>query len=173
MNDGFLAPNSVQVANTILTLNDVFNEMFPINGKDTADGYGGILYGRYEGDNYAGGNPWILSTAALAQLYYNGAKVTLETQELPAPEALAKFKKLFNIDENAIMDYRTFAKAAVSAGDDVLYRLRYHTQSYNFHMSEQLDKNTGVEMSATDLTWSYACVLKAMHYRNYTQHGLV
>ena len=85
LNDGFLAPTDYRVSGTISTLNDVFNSMFPINGKDTRDGYGGILYGRYEGDQYAGGNPWILSTAALAQLYYNGAKESLERRELPSP----------------------------------------------------------------------------------------
>jgi GH15 family glucan-1,4-alpha-glucosidase len=64
-------------------------------------------------------------------------------------------------------------QAAVQAGDDVLFRLRSHTEAYDFHMSEQLDKNTGTELSAEDLTWSYACVLKAMHYRDETQHGIV
>jgi len=32
-------------------------------------------------------------------------------------------------------------------------------------MPEQLDKRTGYEASATDLTWSYATVLKAIHAR--------
>lgn len=41
-----------------------------INVDDTSAGYPGILYGRYGGDTYAGGNPWVLSTAALAQLLY-------------------------------------------------------------------------------------------------------
>jgi hypothetical protein len=32
-----------------------------------------VLIGRYPGDTYAGGNPWVLSTAALAQLLYRAA----------------------------------------------------------------------------------------------------
>ena len=30
----------------------------------------GILIGRYPGDHYAGGNPWQLLTAALAEYFY-------------------------------------------------------------------------------------------------------
>jgi glucoamylase len=91
LNDDFLPPTDYRVSGTISTLNDVFNQMFPINYYDTRDGLGGILYGRYEGDHYAGGNPWILSTAALAQLYYNGAKDTMEKKQLPSPRALKDF----------------------------------------------------------------------------------
>ena len=29
------------------------------------------MYGRYTGDNYIGGNPWVLTTGALADLYTN------------------------------------------------------------------------------------------------------
>ena len=54
LNDGFLAPTDYRVSGTISTLNDVFNSMFPINGQDTANGYGGILYGRYAGLVWAG-----------------------------------------------------------------------------------------------------------------------
>jgi len=31
------------------------------------------MYGRYAGDGYAGGNPWVLTTGYLAELFYNGA----------------------------------------------------------------------------------------------------
>jgi len=41
-------------------------------------------------------------------------------------------------------------------------RIRYHTVGKGLHQPEQLDKNTGVEISATDLTWSYATIFKAM-----------
>jgi GH15 family glucan-1,4-alpha-glucosidase len=34
-------------------------------------------------------------------------------------------------------------------------------------MYEQIDKNNGKQLSAYDLTWSYAEVLNAIKYRNY------
>jgi glucoamylase len=172
LNDGFLAPTDYRVSGTISTLNDVFNSMFPVNTFDTQKGYGGVLYGRYQGDTYAGGNPWILSTAALAQLYYNGATETLRAQALPGAESMKNFRKVLNLG-NRELSYKEFAQALTQAGDDVLFRLRSHVVSYNFHLSEQLDKNTGAELSAGDLTWSYACVLKAMYYRGNPVHGLV
>ena len=60
-----------------------------------------------------------------------------------------------------------FAMEVATAGDAVLYRVYYHVEPYGFHLSEQIDRNTGAEESATDLTWSYATILKAMWYRNY------
>ena len=38
--------------------NQLFCEEYSINRTDDATGEPGILYGRYEGDEYAGGNPW-------------------------------------------------------------------------------------------------------------------
>ena len=46
---------------------------YAVNTADTAAGTPGVLIGRYPGDTYAGGNPWVLSTAALAQLLYRAA----------------------------------------------------------------------------------------------------
>jgi GH15 family glucan-1,4-alpha-glucosidase len=34
------------------------------------------------------------------------------------------------------------------------------------HLNEQIDKDTGIQKSAFDLTWSYASLLKALHRRN-------
>jgi GH15 family glucan-1,4-alpha-glucosidase len=49
--------------------------------------------------------------------------------------------------------------------DSVLERLEALVSPYKYHMSEQLDRNSGVEKSAVDLTWSYAEVLSAVYYR--------
>jgi GH15 family glucan-1,4-alpha-glucosidase len=47
----------------------------------------------------------------------------------------------------------------------VMLRLRGHVEPEGFHLMEQIDRNTGVQSSAKDLTWSYAEVLNAMHFR--------
>jgi glucoamylase len=54
----------------------------------------------------------------------------------------------------------------LSAGDSVLNRIAAHVAGDNFHLAEQIDRDTGMQKSATDLTWSYANVLTAMHARN-------
>ena len=48
----------------------------------------------------------------------------------------------------------------------MLQRIRYHVVGDHFHLSEQLDKETGYEISAYDLSWSYGTVFKALYYRN-------
>jgi len=46
---------------------------YAINQADNKAGLPGVLIGRYPGDSYAGGNPWQLLTAVLAELFYKGA----------------------------------------------------------------------------------------------------
>ena len=173
-NDGFLGPTDPRVTATINTLNFVFYFAYPINLQDSANGVPGIMYGRYPGDTYAGGNPWILSTASLAQLFYRGAGGIITGNAIPAKESHKDWEDIFSLVLNqthpahVLKTYTPleFARLVTSAGDAVLDRLYVHVQAGNFHLAEQIDKNTGEEVSATDLTWSYATVLKAMHYRN-------
>ena len=54
----------------------------------------------------------------------------------------------------------------MAVGDSVLQRVRYHTEGDGFHLFEQMNRGTGYQMSAEDLTWSYAEVLNAMHSRD-------
>lgn len=54
----FYPQDSPYVAGTVNTLNQLFCSSYQVNQDDNAKGLPGILYGRYEGDNYDGGNPW-------------------------------------------------------------------------------------------------------------------
>ena len=38
-----------------------------------------MLYGRYPGDSYAGGNPWQLLTAVVAKALYQGAQAMVQS----------------------------------------------------------------------------------------------
>eukprot|EP01127_Copromyxa_protea_P012578 TRINITY_DN3302_c0_g1_i1.p1 TRINITY_DN3302_c0_g1~~TRINITY_DN3302_c0_g1_i1.p1 ORF type:complete len:503 (+),score=114.35 TRINITY_DN3302_c0_g1_i1:19-1527(+) len=168
-NDGYsggdFGPTSVEVASTIKVFNQLFCNSYSINQKDTKSNIPGILYGRYEGDHYSGGNPWILTSASLAELFYRGASVTLDTQVVPEPKAYAVWQSILNIPASKTLTHLEFARAMASAGDSVLNRIAYHVAGDNFHLAEQIDKDSGFQKSATDLTWSYANVLKAMHIR--------
>ena len=53
----------------------------------------------------------------------------------------------------------------IQAGDAVMYRLYQHVKGDNGHIAEQIDRNSGVQKSANDLTWSYANLLSAMKER--------
>jgi glucoamylase len=56
-------------------------------------------------------------------------------------------------------------EAVVSAGDAVMYRLFQHVKDRDGHIDEQISKQTGAQVSAKDLTWSYANILSAMQER--------
>jgi GH15 family glucan-1,4-alpha-glucosidase len=64
------------------------------------------------------------------------------------------------------------AKAALSAGDSCMTRIYEHVKNGGGNIWEQIDKNTGEQASATGLTWSYANILEALHFRNYTMEKL-
>jgi glucoamylase len=157
--DNFLDPLSYEVASTVYYYNQVFSNEYPINSKDK--NLYGILYGRYPGDVYAGGNPWILTTAALGSLMYRISNKLKSGQMMPQ-NTLNMWSKALNV--NSIPDDKiNFFK---SQGDGLLLRIKYYIESYNFHMYEQIDKNSGQQISAYDLTWSYAEVLNALKNRN-------
>jgi GH15 family glucan-1,4-alpha-glucosidase len=80
-----------------------------------------------------------------------------------AVESRKELASLFKIDENSTL--KQFAQASVKAGDAVLYRLYQHVKNDNGHIAEQIGKTSGAQTSANDLTWSYANILSALHYR--------
>ena len=171
-NDGYLGddtfkPSGPEVAGTVKTLNELFCDSFAINQADTKAGVPGILYGRYEGDNYAGGNPWILLTSALAEVLYNGAaEIVASDGASMTDEARGLWADVLGWSDLTEQDSFGFAEAVAGAGDGVLQRLRTHVESNGFHLTEQIDSNTGDCMAAKDLTWSYATTLKAMDARS-------
>ena len=60
------------------------------------------------------------------------------------------------------------ATAFVAAGDAVLARLSHHIQvasNADLHVYEQIDRATGAQYNAKDLTWSYAELLSALELR--------
>jgi len=167
LNDGVMAPNSAQVAGTVSTLCDLFCSSFSINQADTQAGIPGVLIGRYDGDHYAGGNPWHLLTASLARLLYRGASSLHQQQTQHSNDTAfsAAWTKLLALPEES--ELGEIAEAMAGAADGVMMRLKTHINGKdgNLHCSEQLDRNSGVPLSAKDLTWSYANILSAIHAR--------
>jgi glucoamylase len=175
-NDGFdvddkgllFAPSGADVASTVGVYNRAFCAEYSVNRNDTAAAVPGVLYGRYPGDTYAGGNPWVLTTAALAQLLFRaGTEILLAGgTAVPSSDVLALWADALNQDEGSLpTEAVALANVFATAGDSVLLRLRSHVTAREFHLDEQIDRDSGEQMSAKDLTWSYAEVLSAMHQR--------
>ena len=158
----FAGPASEKIASTVEVYNKAFCAEYPINRADTAEAVPGVLYGRYPGDHYAGGNPWVLTTAALAQLLYRASSdASAKTVDNFALQAWIRALKL-----SQGTSAKALPKFLALAADGVLLRLRKHVEPDGFHLNEQIDKTAGRQMSAQDLTWSYAEVLNAMLWRS-------
>ena len=159
-------PQSLAVAQTISSYNTAFCAEYPINTEGTGGKLPGILYGRYPGDTYDGGNPWILTTAALAQLLYRVAASCSET--LPNAAALGVWASTLNAPSLAAAPTAKEAAATFTiAGDSVLSRIAHYVRDANIgmRMDEQIEKHTGVMTSAKSLTWSYAEIFNALQWR--------
>lgn len=152
-------PTDVLVANTIRAYNKEFCSLYALNQEESGNGRPGILYGRYAADKYGGedgGNPWVLITAALANLLYQAASQVSHTA--------------LNLEERAAwkialndVGFSGEANDFIAAGDSVLVRLREHISAEDdMHLFEQIHRDTGLQYNAKDLTWSYAEVLNAL-----------
>mmetsp|Transcript_6645 Transcript_6645/g.11323 ORF Transcript_6645/g.11323 Transcript_6645/m.11323 type:complete len:554 (-) Transcript_6645:126-1787(-) len=159
---GQWAPHEYAVAKTVLEYNRIFTQEYLTNTQDTQDHVGGILYGRYPKDDYAGGNAWIMTTGALAQLLYRAAWC-IKQHGLPAEYVMQVWRQALHMD--LVDDKDIMALKFATAADAVLLRVSHHIRGDNFHMFEQIGSSSGRQVGARDLTWSYAEVLWAMHAR--------
>ena len=123
------------------------------------------------GDTYAGGNPWVLSSAALANLFYRAGREVLQKNQAPGDDARTAWATAFGLSQDAggSESFPTSPSGAANvflrAGDSVLLRVRSHVEADGFHLAEQIDRDSGLQKSAKDLTWSYAETLSAMDAR--------
>lgn len=169
LDDGLFPALGEEVLGTVITLNDLFCNAYDINKKDSAAGLPGILYGRYENDNYDGGNPWVLLSASLAQLIYRQAEAVLSAGA-PSDEIYTLLQKAYGIEAN--LSGEELAEALLGAGDGVMLRIKKHVQDSDFHMQEQISRDTGMQTSAKDLTWNYANMVKAFKTRKAVAQGI-
>ncbi|MEI6055006.1 MAG: glycoside hydrolase family 15 protein [Lentisphaerota bacterium] len=144
-----LSPTSLEVIKTVRLIAD---KSFSKKGLDSykinEDLPKGInLIGRYPGDIYNGitwndplnkGNPWFITSIALAQYYYTLA------YELKKPDYIEMGNKQMEL----VFKYIDGKENA---------------SGKSFRMSEQIDRNTGEQTSANDYTWSYAQYLLVHH----------
>lgn len=137
----YFKANDGRVLLTVEKLVKAFKNLYPINHRS---GVPGVAIGRYPEDIYAGtnfdgGNPWVLSTLALAQHCY-----------LMAQEHAGGNQKQ--------------ARRWLEAGDEFVQRVQYHANP-DGSLSEQINRHNGYMVSARDLTWSYASFLTAVWAR--------
>jgi glucoamylase len=161
-----------RVQATVAVLEELFRSSYPINHRHDV----GLGYGRYAGDVYYGGNPWVFITADFATYYYRlaarlqeGASLAVTARNaaflrsaLPEP-TWAQLKPGMNLSPGS--EWHRQATAAFSRKADlIMARLQLSTPS-DGQMYEQIDKRSGRPASSRGIGWSHAAFLEAVYER--------
>ncbi|EEA23076.1 glycoside hydrolase 15 protein [Talaromyces marneffei ATCC 18224] len=148
---------------------DSFRSIYGVN-SGIAQGVA-VSVGRYPEDSYYGGNPWFLSNLAAAEQLYDAIYQWNKIGSITITStSLAFFKDVYS--SAAVGTYASGSTAFTSIisavktyADGYVSIVQGHAAA-NGSLSEQFDRNSGVEISARDLTWSYAALLTANLRRN-------
>lgn len=163
---------------------NAFETLYQINVLNSRKENMGPLIGRYPPDLYDGnrmvyGNPWFLCSNMLAAFYYQTAIRFLQGEVITVDFLVQQF---FNqvaphvnliINETIGLKTQNFAPiitALIHQADAMLNTIKALSIDENdqshFHMSEQINRATGKQNSAPDLSWSYASLLTALRMRD-------
>lgn len=169
-NDGYFAVTDKRLLSSAAILVDSFQELYPVNSRDLP----GVAIGRYPEDQYYGGNPWVLATAALAEFHYRVLNSFSETGVIQITDVNQKyFEQILKMaDLNLYFkpgdrfvrgerQYMVLLKATRQVADAFMKRVNYHADRSG-SLAEQINKHNGYMMAAPDLTWSYAAYLTAL-----------
>lgn len=182
----FYTPDHDRVLATAFALHQRFASLYRIN-EVTRTSAGEPIFpgiGRYPGDTYTGGaergegNPWFLCTLALAEVCYKAARqlrnrssIAINPQnegffnlavQLVSPDTRLEAGTTLNAGSQ---ESPLLTSGLIAAGDAYLRRVRLHA-AQDGSLSEQFNRETGLMMSARDLTWSYVAMVLAENWRS-------
>jgi len=143
--------------------------LYPIN-SNLAPGQAAAV-GRYAEDVYYGGNPWFLCTMAAAEQLYSAmhqwsttGSITVDNVNSGFFNDLVSNTAKGNHASNS-PDFAKLTTAVRNYADGFVAIAQKHADN-NGALSEQFSRDNGLELSARDLTWSYASFLTMESARN-------
>ena len=138
---------------------DSFRPIYGINnGTSTGSA---VAIGRYPEDTYYGGNPWYLCTLAAAEFLYDAvAQWNIQKSIAVDSTSLAFFQELYPSAkvgqyESDSTTFTQITNAITTYADGFVDLIQKYIPS-NGSISEQYSRDTGMPLSAYDLTWSFA-----------------
>jgi len=178
----FSAPNTTEwtvldsrVQSTVQKLENRFKEVYKINSH--LGDKKSPLIGRYPNDRYDGyrtdsaGNPWFLNTHYFAEFYYRLAHALMIQGELLIDQNSRVFwarftnePHLVKINSNTRL-WKKVINKIIAKGDSFLNHTKEHTAPSGA-MAEQINRNTGKQQGAHDLSWSYSSFIRAAEARS-------
>lgn len=138
---------NVELANTMADMVEMFRAEYPINQLNNL-----MLTGRYKGDVYYKGNPWVLTTATLSYFLSTLDLNKLDQSELQLSD---KFYKIFG---------KTNEELKINGENIIqsLMKIEAQNRSSGLSFAEQIDKNNFSYLSADRLTWNYVEMTRAI-----------
>ncbi|KAI6009005.1 carbohydrate-binding module family 20 protein [Pisolithus microcarpus] len=143
---------------------DSFRGVYTINSGVPENG--AVATGRYFEDVYQGGNPWYLTTFAVAEQLYDALIVWDNQGYLDVTDVSLDFFRTFDVSVStgtytaSGSTYGTLMCAIQSFADGFVAINANYTPS-DGSLAEQYSRTDGIPVSAVDLTWSYASALTA------------
>lgn len=165
-------PCSSKVLANFKQLMDTFRAEYSINSGIPRGQ--GIAVGRYSEDVYQGGQPWYMHTFGAAELLYdavaqweNQGKLTIDTLSLPFWKEIYPAAKTgtYSRGIKGNTTYNKLIQAVWKYADSFVKVGRKYTPE-DGSLAEQYNRDTGVPLSARDLTWSYASFLSMSRRRD-------
>ncbi|OLL25439.1 Glucoamylase [Neolecta irregularis DAH-3] len=140
-------PDSDRIFSTLNKLNASFAHEYALNSGRR---YPAI--GRYPEDLYYNGNPWFLATLAYAELLYRSLLYWGSTGSVTVTSVSIDFFQAYKpISAEIICGVWKDAESRLGIVQE------FATDGI---MAEQFDRNTGEQLSATNLTWNYGEYLR-------------
>ncbi|KIJ17956.1 carbohydrate-binding module family 20 protein [Paxillus involutus ATCC 200175] len=141
---------------------DSFRTIYSINSGITANQ--AVATGRYPEDVYQGGNPWYLTTFAVAEQLYDALIVWRTQGYIQVTSTSLDFFQQFDTSltigtyTSSSSTYTSLISSIQSFADGFVATGAKYTPSGG-GLAEQYSRSNGDPLSAVDLTWSYASAL--------------
>ncbi|KAJ7264437.1 glucoamylase G2 [Mycena haematopus] len=161
-------PCSDKALSSLKVYVDSFRSIYSLNSGLAANA--AAATGRYPEDVYQGGNPWYLTTAAVAEQLYDALTVWNAQGSLSVTSTSLAFFQQFlpsvaaGTYTSSTSTFSTLTAAVKTFAEGFLEIHAKYTPTGG-GLAEQFDRNTGVALSAVDLTWSYAAALTVFSAR--------
>ncbi|KAJ5909237.1 hypothetical protein N7495_001919 [Penicillium taxi] len=167
--DTTFQPCSARALANHKVVTDSFRSVYSLN-SGISEGVA-VSVGRYPEDVYYTGNPWYLCTLAAAEQLYDALYQWNLTSSLTITEiSLSFFKDIYSSAatgtySSSSATYSSIISAVKTYADGYVGIVEKYAMN-NGSLSEQFSKTNGTQLSAYDLTWSYAALLSANLRRN-------
>lgn len=128
----------------------------------------GVAIGRYpedvyDGVGFTGGNPWFLTTLGMAEYLYEVAAEIKREGGFVVDKINQKFFDHLDItgvqsDSGNIEVLEATVRSIIRKADGYVARAIFHSSDEG-NMAEQMNRDTGFQQGAPDLTWSYSAYI--------------